>query len=160
MSRVTLLLGGNRGDRDLLLTTAVESVTKRYSLLFKSLVYETEAWGGIAKGPFLNQVIQIETSDSPMVLLAFIQKIEVDLGRLRNDHWGDRTMDIDILFWDKMIITTPELNIPHPFIQERKFVLEPLNEIMPDFVHPVLKKTIRELVAECKDKSSVQVFKK
>ncbi|MBN3584475.1 2-amino-4-hydroxy-6-hydroxymethyldihydropteridine diphosphokinase [Algoriphagus aestuarii] len=160
MSKVTLLLGGNRGDRELLLSNAVKAVTKRYPLLFKSLVYETEAWGGIAKGPFLNQVIQIETKETPMVLLAFIQKIEAELGRMRNDHWGDRTMDIDILFWGDDVINTPELTIPHPFIQERKFVLEPLKEIMPDFIHPVLRKTIRVLDDECKDISSVQVYKK
>lgn len=155
-SKVTLILGGNRGDRELLLNAAVKSITDRNTLLLKSSVYETEAWGGIAEGPFLNQVIQVKSSFDPMTFLGFIQKIEIDLGRRRDEHWGDRTMDIDVLFWNDRIIDTPELKIPHPYMSQRKFVLVPLAEILPEFVHPVLGKSTLELLKECQDQSEVR----
>ncbi|MBN3522119.1 2-amino-4-hydroxy-6-hydroxymethyldihydropteridine diphosphokinase [Algoriphagus lutimaris] len=159
-SKVTLILGGNRGDRELLLNEAVKFITERNTLLLKSSVYETEAWGGIAEGPFLNQVIQVRSSFDPMTFLGFIQKIETDLGRRRAEHWGDRTMDIDVLFWNDRIIDTPELKIPHPFMSQRKFVLVPLAEILPEFVHPIWKKTSRELLSLCEDDSIVYLYKK
>lgn len=159
-STVTLILGGNRGDRELLLNAAVKFITDRNVLLLKSSIYETEAWGGVAEGPFLNQVIQVETTFDPMTFLGFIQKIETDLGRRREDHWGDRTMDIDILFWGDRVINTPELKIPHPFMSQRKFVLVPLIEILPDFVHPVSNKTSKELLEQCEDDSVVFNYNK
>jgi len=155
-AKVTLILGGNRGDRELLLNAAVKSITDRNTLLLKSSVYETEAWGGIAEGPFLNQVIQVKSSFDPMTFLGFIQKIEIDLGRRRDEHWGDRTMDIDVLFWNDRFIDTPELKIPHPYMSQRKFVLVPLTEILPEFVHPVLGKSTLELLKECQDQSEVR----
>lgn len=160
MSKVTLLLGGNKGDREILLKTAVERVTESNKVLLKSSVYETEAWGGIAKGPFLNQVIQVESSQDPMQFLEFIQGVETDLGRKRNDHWGDRTMDIDILFWDDQVIHSDMLNVPHPFISQRRFVLVPLVEILPDFIHPIWEKTSEELLSICEDDSKVKKYKK
>ncbi|WP_296703407.1 2-amino-4-hydroxy-6-hydroxymethyldihydropteridine diphosphokinase [Algoriphagus sp.] len=159
-SKVTLILGGNRGNREVLLKTAVNRLTSNNKLLLESSIYETEAWGGIAKEPFLNQVIQVRSSQDPLTLLAFIQKVEIELGRKRNEHWGDRTMDIDILFWDDLVLDTPDLKIPHPWISQRKFVLIPLNEILPDFTHPTKNKTIKELLKNCEDNSIVYRFKK
>jgi 2-amino-4-hydroxy-6-hydroxymethyldihydropteridine diphosphokinase len=159
-SKVTLILGGNRGNREVLLKRALDRITSENRLLLESSIYETEAWGGIATGPFLNQVIQIMTSQEPMGFLAFIQKVETELGRRRSEPWGDRTMDIDILFWDDSVLDTPELKVPHPFISQRKFVLEPLSEILPDLIHPTLNQKIRELLESCEDKSKVNKFKK
>lgn len=157
--KVVLILGGNKGDKSGLLKSAVERVSELGELTLKSVVYETEAWGGVAKGAFLNQVIEIKTTYSPFEFLAFTQKIEIDLGRKRDEHWGDRTMDIDIIYFGKSIISSEELRIPHPFLSERRFVLAPLAEILPDFVHPVLGKSNLELLKECEDKSGVVVLK-
>ncbi len=159
-SKVTLILGGNKGDREVLLKTALDRITSKHKLLLESSIYETEAWGGIAEGPFLNQVIQIATSYDQMSFLAFIQNVETELGRMRNEPWGDRTMDIDILFWDDSVLDLPELKVPHPFIAQRRFVLQPLAEILPDLLHPTLQKKIKELLESCEDKSKVNKFKK
>ena len=155
--KVVLIIGGNKGDRELLLHQALRAVSELGELTLKSKIYETEAWGGVAKGPFLNQVVEIKTSYSPPDLLALIQQIEIDLGRKREEHWGDRTMDIDIIYFDKKIIDTEELRIPHPFLAERKFVLVPLAEILPDFIHPNLGKSSLELLAECEDKGEIRL---
>jgi 2-amino-4-hydroxy-6-hydroxymethyldihydropteridine diphosphokinase len=156
--KVVLILGGNKDDRLRLLTSAVESVLKKNELVSISKIYETEAWGGVAKGTFLNQVMEINTEYSPHELLDLIQKIETNLGRKRGEHWGDRTMDIDIIFFGKKVIDTQELKIPHSFIAERKFVLVPLAEILPRFVHPRLGKSIEQLLTECEDRSEVREY--
>ncbi|WP_339865861.1 2-amino-4-hydroxy-6-hydroxymethyldihydropteridine diphosphokinase [uncultured Algoriphagus sp.] len=156
--KVVLILGGNKGDRNALLFSAVEAVSGLGEITAKSKVYETEAWGGVAKGPFLNQIVEIETEYSPYEILSFIQKVEIGLGRKRDEHWGDRTMDIDIIYFGRNIIDTSELQIPHPYISERKFVLIPLAEILPDFIHPSLRKSNQQLLEECKDKSEVRVW--
>ena len=153
---VVLILGGNKGDRNGLLTSAVMAVSELGEMTAKSKVYETEAWGGVAKGPFLNQVVEIKTAYSPFEILSFIQKIEIDLGRKRDEHWGDRTMDIDIIYFGGQVIDTAELKTPHPYLSERKFVLIPLVEILPDFIHPSLRKSNQQLLEECKDKSEVR----
>lgn len=154
--KVVLIIGGNKGDRELLLEQAVQAVSELGKLTLRSKVYETEAWGGVAKGPFLNQVVEIKTSYSPSVLLARIQQIEISLGRKREEHWGDRTMDIDIVYFDNRIINSKELRIPHPFLSERKFVLVPLAEILPDFIDPILGKSSLQLLKECEDRSEVR----
>ncbi len=156
--KAVLLLGGNKGDRLILLNAAVEAVSKLGEVTLLSKIYETEAWGGVAKGPFLNQLIQIKTTYSPSELLTFTQQIETDLGRKRDEHWGDRTMDIDVIYFGENVIDTPAIQIPHPFIVERKFVLAPLAEILPDFIHPIIGKTNRQMLIECKDESEVRVW--
>ncbi|MFC5626951.1 2-amino-4-hydroxy-6-hydroxymethyldihydropteridine diphosphokinase [Algoriphagus winogradskyi] len=156
--KAVLILGGNKGDRNALLTSAVKAVSELGEVTAKSKVYETEAWGGVAKGPFLNQIVEIETTYSPFEILNFIQKIEIVLGRKRDEHWGDRTMDIDIIYFGGQVIEAVELEIPHPYLSERKFVLIPLAEILPDFIHPITGKSSLQMLKECRDKSEVKEF--
>lgn len=153
-----LSLGGNQGDREELLSKAIHEVSKENRVLKISSIYLTEAWGSVAFGDFLNQVILIQTELVPYKLLEFAQKIELKLGRKRNQHWGNRTMDIDILYFEDQIISSKDLTLPHPYIQDRRFVLVPLEEIMPDFVHPKLGKTHKELLDSCTDQSKVRLF--
>ncbi len=157
-AKVVLILGGNLGDREELINRAVKSIAEKNPLILNSALYETQAWGDVAQGNFLNQVIQIETSLSPEKLLGQIQQIEEKLGRKRTVTWGDRTMDIDILYFGDEVIDTPELTIPHRLIQERRFVLVPLFEILPDMIHPLLYKSNRALLEDCQDSSEVNIF--
>lgn len=157
-AKVVLILGGNLGDRKELINQAVKSISEKSRLIAVSAIYETQAWGNVAQGNFLNQVIQIETSLSPEKLFYQIQEIEEKLGRKRTEIWGDRTMDIDILYFGDEVIDTPDLTIPHRFIQERRFVLVPVAEILPDMIHPVLGKSNRRLLEECQDLGEVRIF--
>lgn len=157
-AKVVLILGGNRGDREELINQAVKYISEENSLVAGSAIYETQAWGNVAKGNFLNQVIQIETSLSPEKLLKQIQEIEEKLGRKRTETWGDRTMDIDILYFGDEVINSPNLTIPHRFIQDRRFVLVPLAEILPEMIHPILGKSNRTLLEECQDPCEVEIF--
>ena len=155
MSIVYLGLGTNLGDRKQNISKAIEAISLKMSISKQSSLYETTAWGYTDQPDFLNQVIQVETNLSPLRLLNFLKKTEVELGRVENFRYGPRLIDIDILFYDDLIKTTSRLQIPHPRIQERAFVLVPLNEIAPGYVHPVLKKTIAELLAELPNKTGV-----
>ena len=157
-TEVVLCLGGNKGNREKLLSRAVESLSSRFQLIKLSSIYETEAWGGVAKGKFLNQLAIISTSRSAMEVLEVIQGIETELGRTREEPWGDRTMDIDILFYGEKIIDTENLKVPHPFIAERKFVLVPLLELFPDRKHPISGKTFTQMLRESEDKSEVEPY--
>lgn len=139
------------------LASAMEQITATCgSIAGQSHMYETAAWGLTEQPDFLNMVVRIETSLSPTDVLHAIQIIENTLGRQREIKWGQRTLDIDILFYNMEIISRPNLQIPHPHIQERRFVLAPLADIAPDIVHPVLQQTIAELLATCPDKSDVR----
>ena len=155
MSNVYLGLGTNLGDRKQNISKAIEAISLKMSISKQSSLYETTAWGYTDQPNFLNQVIQVDTNLSPLRLLNFLKKTEVELGRVENFRYGPRLIDIDILFYDDLIKTTSRLQIPHPMIPERVFVLVPLNEIAPGFVHPVLKKTIAELLAELPNKTGV-----
>ncbi len=159
-TEVVLGIGGNKGDRAAYLKTAIEALSKQVTLVGCSKIYETAIWGGVAtNGNFLNQVVCIQTDLDANSLLELIQTIEVDLGRTRELHWGDRTIDIDILYFGVEIWNTPTLSIPHPYLALRRFVLQPLAEILPTKVHPVLGKTSLDLLAECKDPGQVSVWK-
>ena len=158
-TKVVLGLGGNKGDRASYLSRAREALSEQFSLISFSQVYESEAWGGVAtNGNFLNQVLLIQTTLEPLALLQITQRIELELGRTREQHWGDRTIDIDILYFGDQVSKDPKLVLPHPYILERRFVLAPLAEILPLAKHPLLDKTSVQLLAECTDSARVAVW--
>jgi 2-amino-4-hydroxy-6-hydroxymethyldihydropteridine diphosphokinase len=160
MKKVFLGLGSNLSDREHNLESAVEKIQEFIGPIIRvSSIYETEPWGFKSENYFLNMVVEAETSLNPSGLLGRLLTIESLLGRLREGKkYQSRIIDIDILLFGKQVINKAELVIPHPKIPDRRFVLEPLCEIAPDTVHPVLGKTIAELLAECKDKSRVKNF--
>lgn len=152
MVNVFFLLGSNLGDRQGFLQQAIAAVQQHVgAIMKKSSVYETQAWGKTTEPDYLNQVLMVQTTLSPHVVLQKILDIELTLGRERLEKWGARTIDIDILFYDNLIMDDPDLVIPHPELQNRRFTLEPLAEIAPGFVHPVLKVNMLQLKFELKD---------
>ncbi|WP_158859140.1 2-amino-4-hydroxy-6-hydroxymethyldihydropteridine diphosphokinase [Lunatibacter salilacus] len=154
--QVVLLIGGNMGNRLNYLTQAVMQLEEHFKLIKKSGIYETEAWGGNSFGNYLNQALLMQTEANAVQVLELIQEIEHNLDRKREKRWGNRTMDIDILYFDNVVMDTTYLNIPHPYLQERKFVLVPLVEIIPEYVHPIYKVSQLELLARVKDASVVK----
>jgi len=156
MHQVVLSLGGNMGDRHSLLKEAVKLLSQNMNMKAESTVYQTSAWGGNSQLPYLNQVVVMNTLLSPEDCLDFILRIENHLGRERVMKWGDRTMDIDILYYDDQIINTERLKVPHPHLVSRNFVLVPLVEVLPDYMHPLVKKTSVALMEECEDKLKVK----
>lgn len=155
-----ILLGGNLGNREENLAQAKKHIEQKIgSIVQESSVYETKAWGVENQPDFLNQVILVETNLSPQQVLSDNLAIEKILGRVRHQKWHERTIDIDILYAEHSIINEENLKIPHPFIQERKFTLVPLAEISPNFVHPILNKTQKELNELCYDELPVLPYK-
>jgi 2-amino-4-hydroxy-6-hydroxymethyldihydropteridine diphosphokinase len=143
---VYLALGTNLGNRLLNLNTAISSLTPQMNLKNKSPVYETPPWGFADQPAFLNQVVMVETYEGPERLLKHLKRLETALGRVPNFQNGPRLIDIDILFYDDLVLDTAPLVIPHPRLHERAFVLVPLADLMPDLVHPVLHKSVHELL--------------
>lgn len=158
MHQVVLLIGGNEGDREYLISQALNLISALGKLLKVSSIYETQAWGENSEGNFLNQAVVLETSNSPEDLLKATQKIELTLGRTRHHHWGNRTMDIDLIYYDDQVFQTKHLIIPHPLMSERRFVLAPLAEILPDFIHPVFRLSSQMLLERCTDSGEVRLF--
>jgi 2-amino-4-hydroxy-6-hydroxymethyldihydropteridine diphosphokinase len=158
MNKIVLLLGGNLGDKYAILNEAEEILLERLgSVELYSSFYETEAWGFETENIFLNKVLVIRTHYTSEQSLRICQKIELELGRVRKENrYSSRLIDIDLLFFNKDIVNTEDLILPHPRIQERRFVLEPLNEIMGYFVHPVYTKKISTLLEECADECIVK----
>jgi 2-amino-4-hydroxy-6-hydroxymethyldihydropteridine diphosphokinase len=154
---IFLLLGSNVGNSGKHLAAAVQQLeVNSIDVTKQSSIYRTKAWGKTDQPDFLNQVIQIKTFDSPEKLLEVVLSIEEKMGRVRNEKWGPRIIDIDILFYNQRIVILPQLIIPHPEIPARRFTLEPLAELSPEFLHPTLNKTIQQLLAICPDTSSVE----
>jgi len=152
MQSVFLLLGSNLGNRQLFLKEAIEHIKTDISPVLKtSAIFLTQSWGKTDAPDYLNQVILLKTALSAREILQKILTIEHTMGRLRDEKWGSRTIDIDILFYGGDIVDEPGLHIPHPRLHERRFTLEPLAEIAPGFVHPLLNKNILEIKNELID---------
>ena len=153
MVRLYLLLGGNLGDKQKVLSEARIRLNKLLGkITAQSSVYETEPWGFESADLFWNQVLEISTSLSPKEVLRQTQQIELQMGRIRKEsQYDSRIIDIDILFFGDKVIESENLIVPHPRIQERKFALVPLNEIAPGLMHPVIQKSIGQLLDECTD---------
>jgi 2-amino-4-hydroxy-6-hydroxymethyldihydropteridine diphosphokinase len=159
MNRAYLLTGGNMGDRTANLREAIGLVnTMVGKVTGQSSVYETKAWGNTEQPDFLNQVLVVETALSATELMNRLMQIEAEMGRMREEKYGPRKIDIDILFYNDDIIRTANLTIPHPRLHLRNFTLEPLFELAPHLLHPVLGKTIAQLFAESPDTLNVKKF--
>lgn len=159
MNKVYLLTGGNTGNRTENLAQAQQWIAKMVGQVLRcSALYETAAWGNTEQAPFLNQVLVVATElDAPALMQTLLQ-IEQKMGRARTVKNAPRNIDIDILFFNKVVHETPSLTIPHPQIQHRRFVLTPLNELSPGYVHPVLQKTVHQLLLQCSDGLDVKKF--
>ncbi|HFI0036015.1 TPA: 2-amino-4-hydroxy-6-hydroxymethyldihydropteridine diphosphokinase [Streptococcus suis] len=153
-----LSIGGNMGDRQAYLKAALESLDRHPDcrLGLVSHIYETPAWGKTDQADFLNLACQVETDLSAQEFLTFCQEIEQDLDRVRIEKWGQRTIDLDIIFWDDQVIEEENLIVPHPYAHERAFVLLPLTDIAADYDHPVLQKTVAELLLPLKDVKDIK----
>ena len=154
---VYLGLGSNLDDRLANLKQAITALSPQMEVKAKSRVYETPPWGYTDQPMFLNQVIKANTYLEFESLLKHIKRLEIALGRKPSFKNGPRLIDIDILFYDDLVLNTASLVIPHPHLHERGFVLLPLMDIAPDLVHPVLNKSVRELIASC-DVSEIRQF--
>lgn len=157
--QIVLMIGGNRGDRLQLINDAKMLLSEAGKITTASSIFETAPWGAASEGSYLNQALVIETETPPEDFILLSQSIETMLGRIRTRSWGNRTMDIDLLYDGDRVYREKDLIIPHPRIAERRFVLVPLVEILPDFIHPVLNLSNRELLKRCRDESSVEIFR-
>lgn len=153
-------IGSNLGDKSDHCEKAISEILKidRHKLLARSSFFKTEPIGYTSQEWFVNGVIEIETDLEPSEFLQTLKTIEVQLGRTETFRWGPRTIDLDILFFDDLQIQTGDLKVPHPHIQDRKFVLIPLAEIDRNLIHPVLKRTIQELLDNLKEDQKVEKF--
>jgi len=157
--RLFLGLGSNIGDRrDILVRTRHALEQELGPVLAASKIYETAAWGKIDQSDFLNQVIILGCKMTQYQVLRAILRTEAKLGRVRQDKWGARSIDVDLLFYGELVYESSDLTIPHPFISQRRFILAPLAEIAPDFIHPTLNISMRSLLQKCEDQSAIKVF--
>jgi 2-amino-4-hydroxy-6-hydroxymethyldihydropteridine diphosphokinase len=157
MNKLYLLTGGNIGNRQAMLEEAKSRIQKEIGAISAcSELYETAAWGKADQPSFLNQALKVTTALSAREVLTGVLAIEAKMGRFREEKFGPRIIDIDILLYDNAIINEPGLIIPHAQLAGRRFALTPLAEIAPDYVHPILKETIGELLLNCKDELPVK----
>lgn len=162
MNKVFLGLGGNLGNREVYLSQAIQQINKEVGAVKNvSDIFESEPWGFEHHIPFLNQVVEVETELEALCLLDKCQMIEKSLGRTRfpDEGYRPRNIDIDVLFYSDIIYTLPPLIIPHKLLHQRMFVLEPLAQIAPDFVHPLFGITVKELRQACTDSVKVWHYK-
>lgn len=151
MSIVYISIGSNLGDREENCKQAVRLLQANGILIKKqSSMYETEPWGVKDQPKFINMAIEAETDKKPEELLRILKEIEKEIGRSETIKWGPRVIDLDILFYDNLILKTPDLEIPHPLLHERDFVLKPLCDIAPDKKHPVTGTTVKEMLKNLK----------
>ena len=157
MHTAYLLIGGNLGNRSENLDQAIELIEKTCgSIVSKSSIYETAAWGLTEQPDFLNQVLVLQTKLEPENLMKQLLFIEEAMGRIRSIKMGPRTIDLDILLMEGIIVTTELLTLPHPALPKRRFALLPLSEVAPELIHPVEKKAISHLLKDCTDTLDVQ----
>jgi 2-amino-4-hydroxy-6-hydroxymethyldihydropteridine diphosphokinase len=149
---VYLHLGSNIGERKIHLEKAIQLIAQQIGNIIQvSDIYETEAWGKTDQRSFLNQAIKITSHLYPLDLLKGLQEIEKSMGRKRKEHWGARTIDLDMIFYDYYYYQSENLTIPHPRMHLRNFVLIPMMDLQADFIHPVFRQTVRELYGWCQD---------
>ncbi|MBI5203665.1 MAG: 2-amino-4-hydroxy-6-hydroxymethyldihydropteridine diphosphokinase [Nitrospirae bacterium] len=148
MATIYIGIGSNIGNREENCRKAIKLIKENGIAVKKeSSMHETEPWGVKDQPKFINMAIEIETNKKPEDLLGILKNIENQMGRTESVKWGQRIIDLDILLYDDLILETPHLEIPHPFMHEREFVLRPLVEIAPDKKHPVIGKTIKEMLS-------------
>jgi len=156
-SIIYLSLGTNLGNRSLNLKNSIASIEKKVGIIKRqSCIYQTKAWGVINQPDFLNMVLEVQTSLTPQVVLETVLSIETEMGRVRERKWYTRLIDIDLLFYEDLIIEESNLIVPHPYLHLRNFVLQPLLDLVPLLVHPIMKKTVLQLVVECGDELPVK----
>ena len=156
---VYLQLGSNLGDIVSYLTQAKKYIAIEVGKILKtSNLYESESWGVIDQPEYINEIIKIETELNPEALLLNILDIEKRIGRKREYKWSARVIDIDIIFYNNIIINNTNLTIPHKHMHERNFVLFPLNEIASEYVHPILNKKVKELLCSCRDLTKIEKY--
>lgn len=160
LQKLIILIGGNEGDVKQTFLQVVSELEKRIGgLTASSSLYETDAWGPVKQANFLNQALVFRTTLSPVQCLRIALETERKFGRVRAERYGPRTIDIDILYLGNQVIQSKELVLPHPEIANRRFVLVPLNEVCPGFVHPLMNISNRELLKRCKDQLEVRLKK-
>jgi 2-amino-4-hydroxy-6-hydroxymethyldihydropteridine diphosphokinase len=154
---IFILLGSNMGDRNSHLNYAKLEISRLAgNIITASSIYKTDAWGNTDQPAFYNQVVEIQSRLSPEELLSTILEIEKKAGRVRDEKWGPRILDIDILFFGDCVLASDNLTIPHPQIGNRRFTLMPLAEIAGKFVHPVTRQTVDQMLAMCSDSLKVE----
>ena len=156
-STAYILLGSNMGDRFANLKTAKDFINQQCGSISKeSSIYQTAAWGLTEQPDFLNQVVIVNTTLDPETLMRSLLSVEETMGRVRNIRFGPRVIDLDILLIDDFFIESDLITVPHPALADRKFALIPLNEVAAALFHPIAKKTINQLLTNCKDELVVQ----
>ncbi len=154
-----LSLGGNLGNTREIFEQTYPWIEKKIGRIRqKSSLYQTAAWGMTDQADFLNQVLEVETAQDPEEILAHLLAIEQIFGRVRDVKWGPRNIDLDLLLQEDCQVNTPQLQLPHPRMQDRKFILIPLVEIAPEVMHPVLGQTMQELLAHTTDTTAVTLI--
>lgn len=159
MNKAVLLSGSNMGDLSRNMESALIMISQNAGVIKNtSFIYETEAWGKIDQPAYYNQVIELNTTLDANTLMQKLLQIEKMMGRERTEKWAPRLIDLDILYFNNEVINEPDLKIPHPHLHERRFTLVPLSEILPDMLHPVLKRSNKDLLESLTDTLKVRVL--